>query len=195
MLLCLYIHRMGFDLQTSTETLYLFPPLKWSAVRHEYCIVPGKALSYSQAYKNFKTLLCFAGLDPSKFALHSPRRGGTTEAFRSGVPDHVIDLQGRWKSPGTKYRYLKLTDREISRKLARLAKYWYSIIFYFCCVDLQWAIFDIYVLFFVLCSFLRFWFAVLAVLSVFFAPLRFAIFCSYAPFPMVHTIQRADFNA
>ena len=28
MLLCLYIHRMGFDLQTSTETLYLFPPLK-----------------------------------------------------------------------------------------------------------------------------------------------------------------------
>lgn len=28
MLLCLYIHRMGFDMQTTTESMYLFPPLK-----------------------------------------------------------------------------------------------------------------------------------------------------------------------
>jgi len=28
MLLCLYIHRMGFDTQNSSTTMYLFPPLK-----------------------------------------------------------------------------------------------------------------------------------------------------------------------
>jgi hypothetical protein len=86
-------------------------------------VVPGKSLSYSQAYKNFKSLLSFASLDPLMYALHSPRRGGTTEAFKCGVPDHIIDLQGRWKSPATKFKYLKLSDRAISSKLANVARY------------------------------------------------------------------------
>jgi hypothetical protein len=84
----------------------------------EYAVVPGKPLSYSQAYKNFKMLLSFSGLDPAKYALHSPRRGGTSEAFLRGVPDYIIDLQGRWKNSATKFRYLKLADDVVARKLA-----------------------------------------------------------------------------
>ncbi len=68
-------------------------------------------------------LLSFSSLDASRYALHSPRRGGTTEAFERGVPHHVIDLQGRWKSSSTKYRYLKLSDSNIARKLAKRAKF------------------------------------------------------------------------
>jgi len=124
MLLCLYIHRMGFDSTDPTVSMYLFPPLKWSTVRHEYCVVPNRPLSYSHAYKNFKTLLSFSSLDPRMYAMHSPRRGGTTEAFQSGVPDHIIDIQGRWKSSSTKYRYLKLSDRELAFELARKVRHW-----------------------------------------------------------------------
>jgi len=55
--------------------------------------------------------------------MHSPRRGGTTEAFQAGVPDHIIDLQGRWRSSSTKYRYMKLTDRAVAKSLAPAANY------------------------------------------------------------------------
>ncbi len=85
----------------------------------EYYAVHGKPLTYSQAYEYFITLLSFLSLDSRKLAMRSPRRGGTTEAFWCGVPDHMIDLQGRWKLTAMKYCYLKLTDRETPNKLAR----------------------------------------------------------------------------
>ena len=44
--------------------------------------------------------------------MHSMRIGGATDAFRSNVPLHLIDSQGRWKSGQTKYRYLRVTDAE-----------------------------------------------------------------------------------
>lgn len=37
-------------------------------------------------------------LDPSQFAGHSFRRGGTTALFLAGVPETVIAAHGRWKS-------------------------------------------------------------------------------------------------
>ena len=77
-----------------------------------------KAVSYSQALSCFKKLLCLANLDPKKFGLHSPRRGGTTDAFLKKVPEFVIDLQGRWKCKNSKYRYVKLTDREVCTQLS-----------------------------------------------------------------------------
>ena len=44
--------------------------------------------------------------------MHSMRIGGATDAFRTNVPLHLIDSQGRWKSGQTKYRYLRVTDAE-----------------------------------------------------------------------------------
>jgi len=52
-------------------------------------------------------MLVFANLDVKKFGLHSPRIGGATDAFNNGVPNFVIDKQGRWKSSDTKYAYLR----------------------------------------------------------------------------------------
>ena len=55
---------------------------------------------------------CLTASDSQKLSMHSPWCGGTTEDVRGGVPDHVIDLQSRWKSAPTKYHYLKLTYQE-----------------------------------------------------------------------------------
>jgi hypothetical protein len=64
-----------------------------------------------------------AGLDPSKYGLHSPRSGATTEAFKLGVDHHVIDLKGRWKCKLSKYQYVKYSDKELVRKSKLVKKY------------------------------------------------------------------------
>jgi len=40
-----------------------------------------KNISYSAVYAQFKKLLLNCGINPKDFALHSPRIGGSTEAF------------------------------------------------------------------------------------------------------------------
>lgn len=86
-------------------------------------MVPKKSVSYSAAYKAFKTMLKFAGLPVGKFSLHSPRAGGTTDAFANGLPAHVIDKQGRWKSTNTKFRYLRQKEREVVAHLKNASSY------------------------------------------------------------------------
>jgi len=121
MLLCIYLHKMGFD--NCPGEVYLFPPLAWDAKAREHGIVTGKKLSYAAAYKCFKTLLSSAGLDPRKFGLHSPRIGAATDAFFNKVPDYVIDLQGRWKSHATKYRYLRLDEKRLVDQIQFSSRY------------------------------------------------------------------------
>ena len=127
MLMCLYIEKMGFEGLASSTDLYLFPPLKWDPSKSEYFVVPGKPVSYSQALTCFKNLLKFANLDYSKYGMHSPRRGGTTDAFVNNVPEFIIDVQGRWKSHQSKYRYVKLTEKDVCKKLANATSYWFCV--------------------------------------------------------------------
>jgi len=58
-------------------------------------------------------MLIFAGIDPKKFGLHSPRIGGATDAFYNNIPDYVIDIQGRWRCPTSKYGYLRLDEKRL----------------------------------------------------------------------------------
>ncbi len=55
------------------------------------------------------------GIDPSGFALHSPRIGGATDCFLSGVPKEFIDKKGRWSSQNSKYSYLRVPEVELVR--------------------------------------------------------------------------------
>jgi hypothetical protein len=64
------------------------------------------------AYNAFKKILKEAGLDPKLYALHSPRVGATTDSFAMGIPGHIIDIRGRWKSSKTKERYCRPSERE-----------------------------------------------------------------------------------
>jgi len=61
-------------------------------------------------------LLSWGGLNPSDFGLHSPRSGGTTDAFLAGIPPYIIDLKGRWRCPNSKFAYAKPSDAEIVRQ-------------------------------------------------------------------------------
>ena len=83
----------------------------------------GKSVSYSAAYSSFKHFIKSAGLDPTLYALHSMRIGGATDAFRTNVPLHLIDSQGRWKSGQTKYHYLRVSDAEKMESLMPFYKY------------------------------------------------------------------------
>jgi hypothetical protein len=67
--------------------------------------VPDKQLSYMAAYNALKKFCTDAGLDAKKFGLL--RSGATTDAFAKNLPEHLIDLRGRWKSAATKHRYCK----------------------------------------------------------------------------------------
>jgi len=86
-------------------------------------VVPGKPISYSAAYKAFKTMLNFAGLKSENYALHSPRIGGASDAFQNGIPAHIIDAQGRWKSSATKFSYLRFNEKQFVQQIKKSSSY------------------------------------------------------------------------
>jgi len=68
-------------------------------------------------------MLLWAGLKPSLYGMHSPRSGGTTDAFAAEIPDYIIDLKGRWRCPNSKYAYARPTDKEIVRQCLKSKAY------------------------------------------------------------------------
>jgi hypothetical protein len=62
----------------------------------------GKALSYKAFVAGLRTALTAAGIDPTGFAGHSPRRGAASEAAAAGYSDYEIQLLGRWRSDAYK---------------------------------------------------------------------------------------------
>ena len=85
--------------------------------------MPGKSVSYSAAYKAFKNMLSSAGLKIENYGLHSPRIGGASDAFRNGVPPHIIDAQGRWKSSTTKFAYLRFDEKQFVGEIKKSSSY------------------------------------------------------------------------
>ena len=57
-------------------------------------------------YKDFqsklRSLIKAIGLNPEDFSSHGFRRGGSTYAFKSGVPADLIQLHGDWRSDAKK---------------------------------------------------------------------------------------------
>jgi hypothetical protein len=122
LLFCKYLQIMGFEDCNSNNT-FLFPPLKYDKNLKDYVIVPGKPVSYSVALRYFKSMLKSVHLDPRKFGLHSPRIGATTDAFFDGVPDHIIDQQGRWKCQNSKYSYLRKNELHFLSHVKKFTRY------------------------------------------------------------------------
>jgi hypothetical protein len=120
LLLCKYIQKVNFP---DINDIYLFPPLKWDKKLSDYVVTTGKPVSYSVALRYFKSMLKSVNLDPQKFGLHSPRIGATTDAFFEGVPDHVIDQQGRWKSQNSKFGYLRKNEKHFLKHVKKYTRY------------------------------------------------------------------------
>ena len=60
-----------------------------------------------------QAILLSAGL-PGDFSSHSFRIGAATSAARAGVPDHLIQVLGRWKSDAYK-QYIRTPPDLITR--------------------------------------------------------------------------------
>ena len=87
-------------------------------------VLPHKHGVRPVTYKDFmlvlRCLIASLGLDPSKFSSHSFRHGGTTFAYRSGVPDQLIKVQGDWASDAyTRYLHHSLDSRLVVASLVR----------------------------------------------------------------------------
>ena len=59
------------------------------------------------------------GLDPTKFRTHSLRIGGASMLAAAGVPDYVIQTQGRWKSLAF-LEYIRVAKRSFDAALAAI---------------------------------------------------------------------------
>ena len=59
------------------------------------------------------------GLDPTKFRTHSLRIGGASMLAAAGVPDYVIQTQGRWKSLAF-LEYIRVAKRSFDATLAAI---------------------------------------------------------------------------
>ena len=71
-----------------------------------------KLMLKSSFTKWLKQRLLRLGFNPKLYAGHSLRRGGAVSAQRSGVPDHVIQRMGRWRSQAYQL-YLKHTPQRL----------------------------------------------------------------------------------
>ena len=68
----------------------------------------GKPVLYSTFVKYFRLMITRSGRDAQIFSSHSMRRGGASWAFKVGIPDYLIQLQGDWASDCYK-RYLDVS--------------------------------------------------------------------------------------
>ncbi|KAK6168675.1 hypothetical protein SNE40_019866 [Patella caerulea] len=71
-----------------------------------------KPLSRSLFIGYLKKLLIRLGIDSSQYSGHSFRIGAATSAARQGVPDHLIQSLGRWKSL-TYTRYIHISKAKL----------------------------------------------------------------------------------
>ena len=66
-----------------------------------------KPLSYTRARELLLEVLTQAGLEQTKFGLHSHRSGGVSEAAHNRIPERLLKAHGRWKSDIAKDGYIK----------------------------------------------------------------------------------------
>ena len=67
----------------------------------------GSPMSYNSVRQSLRTALTNIGLNPDRFGTHSLRAGGATAAAIAGVPDELIQLQGRWRTQSSMTRYVQ----------------------------------------------------------------------------------------
>ena len=88
-------------------------------IRNKPCL--DVKLPYKDCRSSVLKLCDKNGIDSKELGTHSLRIGGCSEASRSGVPDYLLDLHGRWAFGSTaRSGYQRLTPAEkdlVSSKL------------------------------------------------------------------------------
>ena len=71
-----------------------------------------KCIFYKDFQSKLMLLIKAIGLNPEDYSSHGFRRGGSTFAFKSGVPADLIQLHGDWRSDTyKKYLQFSLEDK------------------------------------------------------------------------------------
>ena len=81
----------------------------------------GRFLTRQDVSSRSKSLLEAAGYDPTFYSSHSYRIGAATTAAASGLPDHLIQQLGRWRSDAYK-GYVRPPQRVFLACSTRMAK-------------------------------------------------------------------------
>ncbi len=79
----------------------------------------GSPYTYKQALGDIRTYLERIGIESKRFGTHSFRIGMATEAGRVNVPDHIIQMLGRWNSECYK-RYIQTKPETIVQEIVKL---------------------------------------------------------------------------
>jgi hypothetical protein len=76
-----------------------------------------KPITYKIFSSFIKEKVAKAGYNPSNFNTHSLRRGGATHAFKSGIPEPLIQAMGDWRSDC--YKVYLTNSFDTRRNMAR----------------------------------------------------------------------------
>ena len=76
----------------------------------------GHVASRSWFHLQFRNILALSGISPTHYSGHSFRIGAATSASRNGIPDHLIQVMGRWSSQAY-HRYIRsdLQDLKVAQ--------------------------------------------------------------------------------
>jgi hypothetical protein len=117
-LLVLYFRRFGllFGDAAKDETFLLFQLRRAAA---ETLIIPHRALSYTTATEDLRTLLRSVGVDPTSVTDKSVKMAGVTAAFHGGASTEQVMHIGRWRTPAIPLQY-KLNSFLFKKRVASL---------------------------------------------------------------------------
>ena len=76
------------------------------AVPDRWGLPVDKVASYKTFLKRFKQWIKQIGKDPTRYATHSCRRGGTTQLVQDGVAAQLVQQMGRWRSEKSMDSYI-----------------------------------------------------------------------------------------
>jgi hypothetical protein len=72
--------------------------------------LPRVCVSVRTMWNDGKKVIASIGLDPSRFASHSAKRGGALAAAQAGLNDVELTRVGNWSSPDMAALYLRGTE-------------------------------------------------------------------------------------
>lgn len=87
-----------------------------------FAFANGQPLSKSACVDSLRAAVQVLGLDSGAFSGHSFRRGGAQSLRDAGVPDHLIQVIGRWASDAYKL-YLTTAPRHVAALASRAAQF------------------------------------------------------------------------
>ena len=85
-----YLKISGMVNYMCNDDYFLFPAMKDGALCSK------KKIGYKEVRSCILNLCSRSGVDAKNIGSHSLRIGGCTEATRRGIPDHILDIHGRW---------------------------------------------------------------------------------------------------